>query len=55
MCGLVCPPITHAQMNAKERDSVKGGCREEGDRVKERVRRSVNPIPNPEPNPNQVP
>jgi hypothetical protein len=34
---------------------VKGGWREEEERVKERVRRSVNPIPNPDPNPNQAP
>jgi hypothetical protein len=33
---------------------VKGEWREEGERVKERARRSVNPIPNPDPNPNQA-
>jgi hypothetical protein len=35
---------------------VKGGWREEGERVKELARRSVNPIPNlgPDPNPKQA-
>jgi hypothetical protein len=52
MCGLVCPSRT------SEREGkgycVKGGWREEEERVKERVRRSVNPIPNPDPNPKQA-
>jgi len=30
---------------------VKGGWREEGERVKESARRSMNTIPNPDPNP----
>jgi hypothetical protein len=34
---------------------VKGGWREEEERVKERVRRSVNPIPNSDPDPKQAP
>jgi hypothetical protein len=33
----------------------KGGWQEDGDRVKERVRRSVHQIPNPDPNPKQAP
>ena len=61
MCGLFCPSRT------SEREGkgycVKGGWREEGERVKKRVkervkeraRRSVNPIPNPDPNLNQAP
>ena len=42
MCGLVCPSRTI------EREGkgycVKGGWREEGERVKERARRSVNSV-----------
>jgi len=53
MCGLLCPSRT------SEREGkgfcVKGGWLEEGERVKERARRSVNPIPNPDLNPNQAP
>ena len=52
MCGLVCPSRT------SEREGkgycVKGGWREEEERVKERARRSVNPTPNPDPKPNQA-
>jgi hypothetical protein len=53
MCGLVCPSRTSEREEAGY--CVKGGWREEGERVKERARRSVNPIPNPDPNPNQAP
>ena len=53
LCGLVCPSRN------SEREGkgycVRGGRREEGERLKECARRSVNPIPNPDPNPNQAP
>ena len=53
MCGLVCPSRTRE--GEGKGYCVKGGCREEGEGVKERVKNSVNPIPNPDPNPKQVP
>jgi|LauGreDrversion2_3_1035106.scaffolds.fasta_scaffold65041_1 hypothetical protein len=53
MCGLVCPSRT-SECEGKGY-CMKGGWREEEERVKERVSRSVNPIPIPNPDPKQAP